>query len=355
MSVSAALIVKNESERLADCLQSLADLDEVVVLDTGSTDDTIEVAKRHTSKVFRSKIFLPDTPPEDFHFADARNEVLKFCASDWVLSIDADEQLDAEDGALLEFLTDSPEVVHAIGIQSDQGTFLSARILPNNGEVSWHYRCHEVPLPSGDTARMVPYTVAKLVHTRPLDRSVNVKRNLELLRKDMHDYWKQGAPRGPVVKTLADMGRTYLALGYTCEGIGYLRTALDLLASDMSDGVLRRSLLENLASVYRGLDIGPLAFEFASKAWEVVPRSIEAGLVLAECLMSDKCPTGWSRKYNVDEVLDELDECVVPYNGVMSAQREDEFRALVRTYRAKLEARGMDTVGAALAEIEGVC
>lgn len=90
--VSAVLIVKDEEKVLDRCLKSLAGCDEIVVLDTGSTDGTIEIAKGHTSNVCV-------TPPiEPFHFAEARNRADRLAKQDWILTIDADEVL--EEGSI---------------------------------------------------------------------------------------------------------------------------------------------------------------------------------------------------------------------------------------------------------------
>jgi len=86
-SLSIVMIVKNEVHCLGTCLNSVRGLaDEIVVGDTGSTDGTIELAVSHGAKVI----------PVDWHddFAAARNEVLKNCRGDWLLHLDADEELD---------------------------------------------------------------------------------------------------------------------------------------------------------------------------------------------------------------------------------------------------------------------
>lgn len=86
MSISAVLIVKNESVLLAKCLKSLIDFDEIIICDTGSEDNTIEIAKRYTDKVFT------DYKWND-NFAEARNHAVSKATSDWVLIIDADDEL----------------------------------------------------------------------------------------------------------------------------------------------------------------------------------------------------------------------------------------------------------------------
>jgi glycosyltransferase involved in cell wall biosynthesis len=84
--LSACLIVKNESEILAKCLESLQGFDEIVVCDTGSEDNSVEIAKQSGAKVFT------DYQWND-HYSEARNYAIRKCTGDWILSIDADEQL----------------------------------------------------------------------------------------------------------------------------------------------------------------------------------------------------------------------------------------------------------------------
>ena len=84
MKVSLCMIVKNEESNLDKCLYSVADyVDEIVIVDTGSTDQTKEIAKKYTDKIF------------DFvwcdNFAKARNFSLSKATNDWVLILDADE------------------------------------------------------------------------------------------------------------------------------------------------------------------------------------------------------------------------------------------------------------------------
>lgn len=81
-TISAVLITLNEAHRLPKLLTRLGWVDEIVVLDGGSTDGTIDLARRHGCQVH--------THPFD-HFAAQRNRALAAATSDWVLSIDADE------------------------------------------------------------------------------------------------------------------------------------------------------------------------------------------------------------------------------------------------------------------------
>jgi cellulose synthase/poly-beta-1,6-N-acetylglucosamine synthase-like glycosyltransferase len=84
--ISVCMIVKNEEKSLDNCLKSIKDIaDEIIIVDTGSTDRTVEAAKRYTDKIYFH-------PWED-SFSKARNQVLAYAACDWIFQIDADEVL----------------------------------------------------------------------------------------------------------------------------------------------------------------------------------------------------------------------------------------------------------------------
>jgi len=57
VTIGASLIVKNEEVMLSQCLESLKGFDEIVIVDTGSTDKTIEIAKKYTDKVYTDFIW----------------------------------------------------------------------------------------------------------------------------------------------------------------------------------------------------------------------------------------------------------------------------------------------------------
>src|SRR3990172_6104037 len=85
-TISAILITKNASSTIRRCLESLQGLDHIVVHDTGSVDDTPEIARSMGADVSETRI-------EPFHYAKARNEAMFRSKNPWILSIDADETL----------------------------------------------------------------------------------------------------------------------------------------------------------------------------------------------------------------------------------------------------------------------
>jgi glycosyltransferase involved in cell wall biosynthesis/Tfp pilus assembly protein PilF len=92
--ITLCVITYNEEEMLFDCLQSACNwVDQIVVADTGSTDKTVEIAKKFGAKVIHHR-WLED-------FSAARNEALEYAEGDWILVLDADERLVPEDGEQL--------------------------------------------------------------------------------------------------------------------------------------------------------------------------------------------------------------------------------------------------------------
>ena len=102
--LSVIIIAQDEADRIEPCLQSVANwADEIIVLDSGSSDNTVEIARRYTDKVFET-----DWPG----YGPQKQRALEKASCDWVLSIDADERVSPElrhdiDAAL----TASPECV----------------------------------------------------------------------------------------------------------------------------------------------------------------------------------------------------------------------------------------------------
>lgn len=98
-TLSVIMIVKNEADNLAACLESVeAIADEIVVGDTGSTDETMAIARGFGARVF-------SIPWED-DFAAARNRTIAEARGDWLLHLDADEALDAQGAQRLRRLVD---------------------------------------------------------------------------------------------------------------------------------------------------------------------------------------------------------------------------------------------------------
>ena len=116
MRISACYIVKNEAENLKRSLSSIqGQADEVVVVDTGSTDQTVSVAEDFETRIY-SFAWQDD-------FASARNYALSKITGDWILLLDADEYFSADTSCNIR------KVIGAYGESSCNGLLVKWIIL----------------------------------------------------------------------------------------------------------------------------------------------------------------------------------------------------------------------------------
>jgi glycosyltransferase involved in cell wall biosynthesis len=136
MRVSACMIVKNEEAMLDGCLKSIVGLDEIIILDTGSTDRTIPIARKYTSRVFQ------DYEWRD-HFAEARNHALAKCIGDWIFSIDADEQLEPGGVEKIRRVIGPGKQVVNVVMTSGDNRFNFPRLFRKSPGIQWEGAIHE--------------------------------------------------------------------------------------------------------------------------------------------------------------------------------------------------------------------
>lgn len=153
--VTLTMIVKNESQRLPDALRSVVDaVDEIVIVDTGSTDDTVQIAQAAGAVVVHH-------PFDDF--ASARNAGLSAVTGEWMLTLDADERLAPGGAALIraavaadDFDCGMLSYHNATTLAADAAAVLSgaarrgapvmiARLFRNTADFRWEGAAHETP------------------------------------------------------------------------------------------------------------------------------------------------------------------------------------------------------------------
>ncbi len=125
--LSVCMIARNEADILGMCLESLKGLaDEVVVVDTGSTDDTVQIAAAYGARVVES-VWRDD-------FSLARNESLQLASGEWILVLDADEILSAADHDAIREVMNGPRDCAYVLVQRNYTTHTNvAGWKPNDG------------------------------------------------------------------------------------------------------------------------------------------------------------------------------------------------------------------------------
>jgi len=126
--------MKNEEGNISEWCESARQIaDQIVILDTGSTDGTIEAAQKEEGvEVYFSKHFNRETKRGEFKFDVARNEALDYSKCDWNIAVDADERLVINDPNLKKNLADVPASISLF--------FCSVQMLDDAGRVSTDFQ-----------------------------------------------------------------------------------------------------------------------------------------------------------------------------------------------------------------------
>jgi len=221
------MIVRNEEANLAACVGAVADLvQEIVIVDTGSTDRTREIALGLNARVY-------DLPWAD-DFSAARNESLRRATGRWSFWLDADDRIDEDNRRRLRSvfaeLADpkTAYVMQCLCPKKDQAgvaSFDHIRLFPRDPEIRWRYRVHEQILPAleehGVCCRR---TDVNIFHTGYQDHDLLVRkheRNLRLLHLQ-----NQEKPNDPF--TIFYLGWTYQELDRLAEAVECFRESLRL-------------------------------------------------------------------------------------------------------------------------------
>ncbi len=231
-SVSLCLIVRNEEDCLADCLRSAADLmQEIIVVDTGSTDRTRDVAAAAGAKVV--EFAWSDS------FAAARNESLHHATGDWIFWLDADERLDEENRQRLRTLFAGLGEENAAYTMTQQSELEAStysmtrvdhvRLFRNHPQIRWDYRVHEQILPAiraaGGELRRSDVVIHHAGFRDPARQEAKVDRNLRLLLIEARER-----PEDAFI--LFNLGSVYLGRGQGEMALPLLQRSLSLSRPD---------------------------------------------------------------------------------------------------------------------------
>ena len=115
-TISLCMITKNEENFLEQCLNSVKDIaDEIIIVDTGSIDKTISIAKKYNAKIFNFK-WVDD-------FSAARNESIGHATKEWILMLDADEVIEKNDLSKIKNAIENSEDV--VGFALEQRSYIN--------------------------------------------------------------------------------------------------------------------------------------------------------------------------------------------------------------------------------------
>lgn len=242
--LSAAIIVRDEADFLRQCLTSIRDVcDEIVVVDTGSVDDSRDVARSFGA-------VLGEFPWND-SFADARNVSLDMATGEWILYIDADEQLVDLDVAAaraeLERRTDAVALRALFRSRPQYSPYREFRVWRHRDDIRFFGRIHETVVPDirrvgqeHDLVIDVSDTLSICHYGYEGDQTRKHLRNLPLLERRVVEYPNR-------CYLWHHLGSVRAALGDDVGALDAWMTGLALIRSrgidDMSDSLLYSSVV----------------------------------------------------------------------------------------------------------------
>lgn len=229
MSLSLCMIVKNEENDLARCLESIKDIiDEIIIVDTGSTDNTIKIAETYGAKIFFYKW--------DNSFANARNYSLSKASKDWILIMDADDELKSEDKDKVINLINNEnnkldvyygETLSYLGDSKDYNILssMNIRFIKNGTGYKFSGDIHEQIKPGSEDSNKQGFAGTvdiEFYHYGYLDKAVNEKnkgkRNIDIIQKNLKENPDD-------VFMLFNISTEYIASHKYIEALEYLKKA----------------------------------------------------------------------------------------------------------------------------------
>lgn len=191
--LSVVVLTKNEEDRIKACLESVKWADEIVVSDNGSKDNTLEIAKRYTDKIFQ--VNLQD-------FATWRNFAAEKVSGDWMLFVDPDERvLEPLKKEIEGMISVSDFSAYALsrrniifGTEVKYGPFWPdwvIRLLKRKDFEGWVGKVHEYPKFKGKLG----YTKNSLLHLTHRDIDQIVLKSLEWSKIDAKLRFEAGHPK----------------------------------------------------------------------------------------------------------------------------------------------------------------
>jgi len=163
ITLSIAMMMRNEEKHLGRCLESIKDIaDEIVIVDTGSADKSIKIAESYGAKVY--------IHPWKNDFSLHRNQSIGYSTGDWVLQIDADEELTGDKEGLKKTLARLSPEYNGVSIRlrdvcQESGTQFNASRIFRNGKIKYRRAVHNVPVYEGaEKYGAVLYNDVTIIH-----------------------------------------------------------------------------------------------------------------------------------------------------------------------------------------------
>lgn len=331
-TLTLSMIVKNEEKYLRDCLESVKGIvDDIVIVDTGSTDNTLEIAKEYKAKIYHFD-WIND-------FSAARNYALQYSLGDWILYLDADERLDpGSKNEIKRIINTSEKAGYYCTVKSiDEGAKFDhsiryVRLFKKTPEIKFTGKVHEQIIHS------LIENKYKLFHSSILinhvgynisldEKKIKAERNLSILIEEYNQ--NQSA------YTAFKLGQTYFLIGKYDDCQRYISLALEQkdLAKDLKAdcylhlsqiALLKSDLVNAQKFIDNAIELNPkqtFYYLVNSKIYELLNDNYKAKLYAKKAI---ECYKNMYKYEKVNFLNFYVDPKVISYHGLkLSYQSND--------------------------------
>lgn len=276
-TLSLCMIVKNEAKFLPGCLESLRDVcDQMIVVDTGSTDDTVAIARRHGAEV-HTFAWCDD-------FAAARNASIEPATGDWILWVDADERLTPASVAELRNLLvqEARPVIYQVRISSivhggsDRHLSTAHRLFTNGRGIRFSGRIHEQISPSAATVGAEERHCRVLLdHLGYDDRDAELQSSKGARNRRLLERMAKENPRSAYAHYT--LGQHYSLSGEHRKALRSLESARRLKQFDTP---MTAAMLNSMGEIHLKLENVAEARRMAEESRRLLPRQVGAYYLL---------------------------------------------------------------------------
>lgn len=302
--ISAFIIAKNEEAKIETALKSLVSFcDEVILVDTGSTDRTKEIALNYTDRIYDFK-WIDD-------FSAARNFALSKCSGNWIIYLDADDELSLPSQNSLKKLiqqTDKNTVGFYVNYQYAQNKDqLMPRVFKNGFGLKFKMPVHEyLDIPKNLQEKFQAHPEIEIVHHKEAKENIStLKRNVAILEKA-----SKKEPGNSHIKFF--LGRDYYNLGENKKAL----SVFSELAEDKSikDQSFIYNVYLHLGRSHEKLQEFHKAIECYKKAHEFDERFAEPLIYEANILLYHLRKIGEAKKLYKKSLTIPLPKTTFPIN-----------------------------------------
>ena len=343
--LSLCMIVKNEAEHMSSCLESARGLvDEMIVVDTGSEDDTPRIARSFGAEVYFS--------PWQDDFSQARNVSLEHAKGDWILVLDADECLDPRDHGRMQTLMSDP--------QADAYRLIQRTYQKHSTLAEWQTLEADTPLARGCPG-FIPNPLVRLFRNSPhirfkgqvhevvehdllthgkriVDSDIQIH-HYGLIIEESRQHLKQNLYRRigeTKLKNQPQDTRAHVELGVQYLEMNQIDSAVSVLEQAATQDPQNVRAAFNLAIAYARRGNSDEAVQCYKTVLALDPTHTGACNNLAQILLNSNGSTDKAESLYRQAIRNNPDHHALHYNFGLFLEKDGRYQAAMERYRKSL-------------------